>query len=109
MGRVRAGTFRSHQMFGQYFGQIFDYILGQVFDQVVWIRKFSVQVYWDLLFKIVILRGERGGSRTLQRILKTIKTRNDDYSVSRIVTFFFIVIVVTFFIRFRIVNETIVR
>ena len=48
-------TLTSHQVLGQILDQILDQILGQIWDQIFdqvldqrfWIRKDSVQFYWD--------------------------------------------------------------
>ena len=51
-------TLTSHQVFGQFLGQIFDQILGQFWGirkysvQFYWDRKYSVQFYWDRKYSV---------------------------------------------------------
>ena len=45
MGQILDQIF--DQVFGQVFDQIFDQIFDQALDQGFWIRKYTVQLYWD--------------------------------------------------------------
>ena len=55
--------FLIHGRHARFFGQIFDQIFGQMFDQVFdqgfWIRKYSVQVYWDGEIQCTGLPGQK--------------------------------------------------